>query len=236
MFERNTKRNRIIKAALRLVEGERWRRVGLSDIAREAGLPLADVQDQFRTKTDILQAFIEAVDHEMLTRASVPDADAPARDRVFEVVMTRLDVLKPYKNALQGLYADYRRAPPDPGTARLLCASMNSHKWMLNAAGIPAEGTRGGMRVSGLMCVYSRVLPTWLKDEDPDQTKTMAVLDRELRKGERWLQCFDALCGDLGRLACCFVPRRRRRGGPGAAQTPPPTEEPPSAAEQPSAG
>ncbi len=222
MFDNKSKRGRIIMASLKLAKKRGWRDVTLADIARKAGMSLGALHRRFRSKSEILAAFVDAVDAEVLKRVKAPDMDAPARDRLFDVLMTRLDVLEPYKAALRRIHADARCALPGPGTARFVCAAMSSHGWMLNAAGIPTGGAKGCARVSGMMCLYGRVVPVWLKDDDPDQAKTMAVLDRELRDGERWLKRLDAICGDLKKLACCFAPRRRKdASGRGAAPTVP---------------
>ena len=226
MLDQKSKRGRIILAALRLAEKEGWRKISLSDIARKAYVSLAGVHNRFRSKTAILEAFIGEIDSAVLKKVKPADMEAPARDRIFDVLMTRLDVLKPYKGALKRIHGECRCAPPGPGTLQLACTSMNSCKWMLAAAGIPTQGPIGCARVSGLMCLYARVVPVWLADDDPDMARTMAALDRELRNGERWLKRLDAVACDLARIACAFVPRRRDRNAKGNG----------SAAEQPSAG
>lgn len=228
MFDNKSKRTRIILASLKLAKKQGWRSVTLADIAKQAGLPLSGLHRRFRSKTAILTAFAETVDAEVLKKVKAPDMDTPARDRIFDVLMTRFDVLEPHKKALRRIYSDCRCAPPGPGTARLVCASMESQRWMLNAAGIPTGGSRGCARVSGMMCLYARVAPVWLKDDDPDKARTMAVLDRELRDGERWLKRLDAICHDLKKLACWFAPRRREDG--------PRSEPPETAPDQPVAG
>jgi ubiquinone biosynthesis protein COQ9 len=228
MLNSTTKHDTIIRAAMKLAETRGWRTITLADIAAEADVSLSAVYRRFKTKSKILEAFIEAVDEAVLKQSKKPDLNAPARDRVFEVVMTRLDVLKPYKPALARIRQEARCSLPGPDTIRLFCASANSQKWMLAAAGIPADGGKGCVRVSGMACIYARVVPVWLKDDDPDLSRTMAVLDRELRDGERWLKRIDAIVGDLCRIACRFVPRRRRDGDApehGAAPEPPPSPQ-----------
>lgn len=227
MLEGTSKHDRIIRSAMALAETRGWRAVTLADIAAEAHVSLAAVYRRFRSKTAILEAFIEALDAEVLSRSGQPDLNTPARDRVFEVVMTRLDVLKPYKNALRKIRQEARCSLPGPGAARLLCVSANSQRWMLAAAGVPTDGGRGCLRVSGMACLYARVFPVWLRDDDPDLSRTMAVLDRELRHGERWLKRVDGFVEDLCRLACRFVPRRRGDAGYGPGRGPSPEPPPP---------
>lgn len=239
MLDDSTTRSSILKAAMRLAEEKGWRSLSLTEIASAAEVPVSDLHREFRSKTAILEGFVEEVDNAVLKKVKPADPQAPARDRVFEVMMTRFDVLRPYKGAIRRIFRDSRGRLPGPGAARLVCVSANSHRWMLAAAGIPAQGPMGCVRVSGLMCVHARVMPAWLKDDEPDQAKTMAALDRHLRDGEHWLKRLDGLCCDIGRLLCRCAPRRRDREAGERPEPPaPPAPEPGPApmAEQPGAG
>jgi len=211
MHDDYTTRGMVIRSALRLAEKKGWRGLTLADIASDAGVSLADIHRDFGSRTGILIAFISDVDKAVLKQSAPIDPDTLARDRIFDVLMTRLDILKPYKGALARIHADCRCMAPDMSSARLLCASLNSHDWMLNAAGIPASGPRGGIRLTGMARLYGRVLTVWFNDDDSDMAKTMAALDNELSAGECWLKRLDALCMGLGRIACRFAPRRKRR-------------------------
>jgi hypothetical protein len=70
---------------------------------------------------------------------------------------------------------------------------------MLRAAGIPVEGIEGQVRAAGLGAIYGSVFRTWLKDDDPGLARTMAALDRRLRRAESTLSSLDEfkkkLCG-----------------------------------------
>ena len=70
-------------------------------------------------------------------------------------------------------------------------------RFMLEAAGIDSEGPVGAVKLQGLALAFGRVLPVWFRDKDADLAETMAALDRELTRGER----FVARAEDLGRLA-----------------------------------
>ncbi|MEO1544417.1 MAG: hypothetical protein AAFR75_10425, partial [Pseudomonadota bacterium] len=74
---------------------------------------------------------------------------------------------------------------------------MESQSWMLQAAGIGTEGLKGSIRVAGLTSLYGSIVKTWLDDDDPGMAKTMAVLDRRLRRGEQTMKNVD------GALSMC---------------------------------
>jgi len=228
MLDLTSPKGRIIDAALRLAASKPWREVTLAEIAHSAGLSLADLAKEFYGKLAIVGAFQKLVDEEVLRRAKVTyGSDEHPRDRVFDVIMTRFDVMEPYRAALRSILAD-GGLPPLPGTVRKM---MRSQHWMLVAAGIPADGPAGRVREAGLLSVYARAFREWLEDDDPGHAKTMAVLDRRLRNGERWIQFFDDVHDRAERLASVFAPggkwSRSPKSGGTAAEPPPAASAPP---------
>ena len=197
MLDDHTKRTRIIRAALKLSETSSWTSLSLADIAAEAGLRLAEIRLDFRDKQDILRSFSQDVDRAVLRQAD-PDPAEPALDRLFDVLMTRFEVMAPFKRSLQAIARDLRRDPL--GASQHAAPFMTSQYWMLNAANINAETALGAVRVIGLAGIYGRVTRVWFDDDDPGQARTMAALDRELRQGARLMGRVEAAFGGLARL------------------------------------
>jgi AcrR family transcriptional regulator len=184
-----SERDRIIDAALRLVADQGWRRLSLGAVAAEAGLPILAVYRGFASRSAILCAFFRRIDEAALATPLAAEApeefDERPRDRLFDLLMRRFDALRPYREALAVLG---RELPTDPcaaliGGARLL----RSMAWMLEAAGISAEGLGGAVAVKLTTATYLATLRVWLRDDTPDLGPTMAALDRRLRGIERWL-------------------------------------------------
>ncbi len=218
MLQDDSKRTRLIRAAFSCAEDKGWSRLRLTEIAAEADLSLADVAEHFANKQAILDAFVDAVDQEVLRKAD-PDPAETARDRVFDVIMTRFEVLIPFRPALKRIARDLG---PTPGQGvHILAQFARSQTWMLRAAGIDVDGPTAGLRVSGLMSVYAQVLPVWMEDDDPGLARTMATLDRRLRRGERWLVRLEGIGGTLARLAGRFAPKDRSAAPTPSPETPP---------------
>lgn len=178
-------RDRIIDAAMRLVAETGWRRLSMGAVAAEAGLPILEVYRAFGSRTAILRGFFRRIDEAVLAQPLEAEADERPRDRVFDLLMRRFDALAPYREALQVLG---RELPTDPCAA--LAAGgrlLHAMAWMLEAAGIAAEGLRGIVAVKLTSAAYLATLRVWLRDESPDLAPTMAALDRRLRGIERWL-------------------------------------------------
>ncbi|ODT16068.1 MAG: hypothetical protein ABS35_29490 [Kaistia sp. SCN 65-12] len=206
--------DRVVDAFLALLAEKPFAEIGLGEIATRAGVSLGDLRAAFDGKIDILAAFIRRVDRAVLDAAEPPSPEETARDRLFDLVMTRLDVLAPYRTAV-GHVADSARR--DPGLA--LCLNrqaLDSARFMLAAADIPTGGLRGAARTQGFVVMLARILPVWRADEDPDLSRTMAAVDRALEKAESWSRrgdrAIDMLC-KLGRKFDGHRAKRRPRHG-----------------------
>jgi len=174
------RRERILEAALKLAAERGWRRTGLADIARQAGVGLDQLCATFPSKAAIVGGLIRRTDVRAL--ALGPAEGSSARDRLFDMLMRRFDALAADRAGIAAILGDLCR---DPATA--LCHAprlMVSMAWMLEAAGLTASGPIGLLRVKGLAAVYLWALRAWLADDSRDLAKTMAALDRGLRQAE----------------------------------------------------
>ncbi|WP_170984375.1 TetR family transcriptional regulator [Rhodoligotrophos defluvii] len=202
----NEERRRVIDATMRLAADQGWTALSMQDIARESGVALPRLRARYATKGAILADFIRSIDQAVLTRiereAAGGEAASP-RDRVFDVLMMRLEALEPYKAGLKAIFRDV--ASTFDGLPELFVTQLNSRRWMLAAAGVRTHGLDGAMKAAGLGLVYGRVLRVWVDEEDPGLPKTMAELDRQLRRGAQTLNRLDgpiAMVGATMRLAC----------------------------------
>lgn len=214
-----TSRDAALRAFLSLLEEGPFERIDLLQVAERSGVPLSELRVAFAAPRDVLAAFFRATDRQVLAAGADPSeaelADEPAQERLFEVLMRRLDALEPHREAVRSLMASARRNPLLAIT--LLTLSVRSQTWMLAAAGLPSTGLAGGTRARGLALLFGRILDVWLKDEDPGLAPTMAALDRELATGAK-------LLGMLDDLAYLAIPWRVRRRSAAVAQADAPNE------------
>ncbi len=186
-----SKRDAIVDALMRLARDRPWHDIEIADLAQEAGVSLSEFRDLFPSKGAVLGAFTRRIDREVLDGTTDELKDEPARERVFDVMMRRLDALGPYKAALRRIFFALRRDPF--ALASLNQSALNSQRFMLAASGISTEGPLGYLKLQGAVMVLGNTLETWLDDDDPALARTMARLDRELRRGERVLERADDL-------------------------------------------
>jgi AcrR family transcriptional regulator len=170
----------IIDTTMELVAGRGWRNVALGDIAVASGLSLAQLYAIFPSKRAVLDAFERRINEQTLVGGT--EVGDTIRDRLFELVMRRLDALAPHKAAVRALLRDL---PWDP--AVVLCTGprfLNAMRWMAESAGVETGGIAGLLRIKGLAAVYLTTLRAWLNDESADNAKTLAALDRALKQAE----------------------------------------------------
>lgn len=203
-------RDRVIDAALRLATRREFSDVTLTDIAHEAGISLADLRELFPSKGAIIGGFSRRIDREVLEAQPKEASHEPARERLYDVLRRRLDALHAYRDALASVG---RWAARDPLTAAALNReTVNSMRFMLEAADIDSDGPVGSLKLQGLAFAWSRVLEDWLGGDIHD---ALSTLDRELTRGERYVDRAE----DLARLTRPFysiaqglLGRRGRRG------------------------
>ena len=196
--KRKDARQAIIESALTLAASRGWSQVGLGDIAEAAGVSLAELRAEFSSKAAIVAAYFANIDREVLAARDPEMAGRPATERLFDVLMKRFDLLNAHR---EGAVAIVRSTPPD--LEAMLCASLalrRSMRWMLEAADLSSAGLRGQLRVKALCALYLSVLRVWLHDDSEDMARTMAVLDRRLKRLDR-----------MTRSLCRLAPSREWR-------------------------
>ncbi len=175
----------VIETAMKLAVERGWRDLSLVEIAAEAKAPLADVYPLFPSKQAILAAFSRSIDRAVLAGEQKDSLEGPAPDRLFDVLMRRFDALQPYREAIAAIAADQGRDP-----VALVCSAAQlrrSMACMLEAANLASDSCKGAIRVNGLIAIYLTTLRVWLRDESEDMSKTMAALDRNLRRADNLL-------------------------------------------------
>jgi ubiquinone biosynthesis protein COQ9 len=175
----------LVTAAFRIAGEEGWRKVNVPAAARAAGLSLAEARARFPSRAAILLRFGRLADQTALQDAP---SEGSVRDRLFDLLMRRFDVLQTHRAGVKALL---KALPTDPPTALLLaCASKRSMRWMLQAAGVTATGPRGEIQVRGLLAVWLWAVRAWERDTSDDLSGTMAAVDTALKRAEQvasWL-------------------------------------------------
>jgi AcrR family transcriptional regulator len=170
----------LLAAAFALIGDEGWRGFSFATLARRTGVSRVEIYRQFRSRDALLGALNRRADEAMLAVDEAELAGLPPRDRVFELLMRRLEALLPYRAGLARLARDARA---DPCVVLVTaCRLERSLMWLQDAAGLRHQGLRASLARRVLGLAYVRAVQVWFEDEGVDLGKTMAELDKQLRR------------------------------------------------------
>jgi AcrR family transcriptional regulator len=169
----------LLAAAFALIGDDGWRGFSFAKLARRTGVSRVEVYRRFRSRAALLDELNRRADEAMLAVDEAELAGLPPRDRVFELLMRRLEALVPYRAGLARLARDAR----DPGILLLTaCRLERSFVWLQDAAGLRHRGVRASLARRMLGLAYMRAVRVWFEDDGADLGKTMAELDKQLRR------------------------------------------------------
>ncbi len=172
------------EAALALCAEKSWVDVGLLSLCQEAGQSLSACAEAGITRFSVAEYLDQKLDRAMLEAVGDIEAEAPSRDRLFDVIMARFDAMQDQRAAwVSILEADAQE--PAASFARA-ARRLRTAAWALEAIGISTDSLKVAARVMGLARRLRKIEALWLKD-DADLSKTMAGLDQTLRESEDWL-------------------------------------------------
>jgi AcrR family transcriptional regulator len=188
MAEHNPEQPDLVILAFQLVAERGWYAFSFTELARRAKVPLVRVYAELPDRASLLRVLARRLDAQMLD-VGTDDLDAMTpRERVFELIMRRLDAMAPYK---EGLRAVSRETAGDLDLLAAGCGNIGRlSRWLVDVAGMTGHRTSTALGLPALAAIYVRAFNVWLEDDTPDLARTLAELDRRLRQAEnlaRWV-------------------------------------------------
>lgn len=172
----------IILGVLELLKSISWENLSLVTIAQAMELSPLVLYKCFMTKGDLLKGIIRYMDEKTLASYGEGDEGASPRDVLFDLVMCRLEVLEPHKNAIRSLSYGLWHTPCNALEA--YPSALASLKWMLEISHISTAGILGMIKLKAFAIVYGVIIKTWLEDKTEDLSRTMLTVDRLLKQIE----------------------------------------------------
>jgi hypothetical protein len=154
-------------------------------VAEQAGIPLPDLAGRINERDQLLTILMRRNDHQMISASGPFMAEDTAKDRLFDVIMARIDLLQANRGAYLRLFNGLRRDPLSAlSQLHPLKVSLN---WILQSAKIQSGRLGGHLQRLALGRVYLQTIHAWRADDSGDLGKTMAELDRLLAKSMRFI-------------------------------------------------
>ena len=183
----------LITALWRVIATHGWPGLTMRRLAAEAGADTAALRARFPTRLDLLLLHGRVMDQGVLA-GTIPGQGGSARDRIFDVLMRRLDAMQPHREGILRLFDDMRR---DPALALALAPHISiAMRWMLEAAEVEAKSCEARLLALGLAGVWLATVRAWARDDSADMGATMAALDSALDRAERIARPLGLLRGE----------------------------------------
>lgn len=179
---------RILEGLWSAIAEHGWRGATMARIAAAGGLTLAELRRHAACPQELVMLSLRAADRAVLAGTAPTEGESP-RDRLFDVLMRRIDQLQPHRAGVVRFMKDLPFAPLS--AIALGFAAERSMAWMLEAAGIGSRGMAGELRKRGMMGVWVYTLNAWMKDESTDMAATMAALDKALDRADQIARSLD---------------------------------------------
>ncbi len=177
---KQTKKEKILTAALLLASDKAWEDVTVGEIAEKAGLSVEDYKEYFEDKMDLVGFWHHCLDNAMCSTSETFEPETETKDVLFDIFMARFDALNEKRQASLSILRSFKQAPED--TVFCLPFLSRSMLKIVKVAGLSFSGYKRAIVLSGLCFVYLKVMYVWLNDESPDMGRTMAVLDKTLNQ------------------------------------------------------
>ncbi len=209
-------RRSLAEAALARAAAKPWAGVTLHELAGLAHRPVADFYPL--SPADAFDCLDEYFDRAAAADMSAPDASASPRDRLFDAVMRRFEAMEPHRAAILAIDKAQERDPLAPAAS--FVRTLRSARWLLALAASEGEGAASSAaRAQSLALVLGETRRAWTSDTGGEFAKTMAALDRGLRRSEAFFEGF-------GKMAASFKQAAERAGSSAPTRKPTAASEP----------
>ena len=137
-----------------------------------------------KTKNDLLKNINRYVDY-LLKKETSSIEKSSTKDMLFEVIMSRFDVLQKYRNSFLTLFDSYKLKPQK--SIILIPSFLESMFLTASLANIEIKGIKGSLTIKGIFIIYIATYLEWMNDTSKSLEKTMTTLDQYLNKASKIL-------------------------------------------------
>lgn len=171
--DRDTTPDYVMGVAMQLCAKHGWRSLRMAEIADAAEMDEAALRAVFADKNALLHYFYDSLEPDAIEL--VPEDSV--RDRLFALMMERLDLATPFRPALVKMHHEGM-----PKVA--LCRGKNWIETLPKAVGATEGIGLKTLQTAALGTIWMMVMPVWFEDDSPDLARTMATLDQQLENAE----------------------------------------------------
>jgi len=165
----------IAENTLLLLNKKSWNSIQINDVVKK----LPKNRKKILKKHDLLKNINKYIDYKL--KVSLGEINnSNQKDLIFEVIMSRFDILQNYRKSIINIYDSFKQKPKD--LILLLPSFLNSMILIANLANVHIKGLTGNLKIKGLLIIYFSSFLIWINDDSPSLDKTMTSVDLYLNR------------------------------------------------------
>ena len=173
--------------------------IRLSALADAAGISHRQAVLVAGSVERVLLGALQEMDDAILAQCAEDFADdiqANVHEKLLEGLTQRFEA---YADKRTGLHSISKACPRQPALAMQLSSNLYSFvDRLLILCGDDEEGLGKMARIHGICGVVLKASTAWQRDDSPDLSKTIKVLDQDLKKAAEWAVTLRVLAADEG--------------------------------------
>ena len=182
----------IVDTALLLAEGKDWESVRLHQVAEALNISLEEIRLHFREKEDIIDAWFDRADQEMLqTREKESFRHGNTREKLHRLLMSWLTALQQHRRVTRQMII----GKLEPGHIHYQVQGVlrvsRTVQWLREAAGISSTLPGRAIEETALTALYLMTFAKWMFDDTEDSQSTSRFLKNRLNSACRLYPCSD---------------------------------------------
>ena len=163
---------------LKLLLKKDFHEIEIIEIQKKSRISSKKFFQLFKTKEEIMISFFKRIDQILERKVKKNNLGDNIKDNLFEICMTRLDLLYPYKKNLHNFYLSFQKKPNL--FIKLYKSFFKSMENNLRLSRINLKPIKKNLKIFIFSFLYLSIIYEWFKENSNDNEKVMAILDQRL--------------------------------------------------------
>ncbi len=163
---------------LKLLLKKSFHEIEITEIQKKTRISSKNFSQLFATKEEIMISFFKRIDKKVEKKIKKKGLGNNFKDNLFEIFMTRIDLLHPYKKNLHNFYLSFQKEPNL--FIKLYKSFFKSMENNLKLSRVNLEPIKKNLKIFIFSFLYLSIIYEWLKESSNNNEKVMASLDKRL--------------------------------------------------------
>jgi len=163
---------------LKLLLKKSFHEIEITEIQKKTRISSKNFSQLFATKEEIMISFFKRIDKNVEKKIKKKGLGNNFKDNLFEIFMTRIDLLHPYKKNLHNFYLSFQKEPNL--FIKLYKSFFKSMENNLKLSRVNLEPIKKNLKIFIFSFLYLSIIYEWLKESSNNNEKVMASLDKRL--------------------------------------------------------